>query len=686
MISRQAIIDAAGAVRGAEALSIARSYAPLKQDTDAWFLLATLEANCGTSAGLESALRQVLILAPDHRDANYNLGVLLQSRKQSVAAIGHYRIALKSGAYPQAQANLGLLMLEAGDGVGAIAMLEATVTSSPDLAEAQLNLGLAYIHASRYADAEQAFARVVAIDPANGKAQHSLGLCAESRGERARAEECYRQGIQHAPGFIDSYLRLGRLTALRGETQTSRAIYEAALRQDPRSVNALLVLGHLLSRMAANGGDYGEADACYARAMAINAKDARIHYAFGWIAQSKGDAAAAIKHYRTALTLQPDYHEAMAGLSSVLERDGNLLDARATIAPAMSHPEPHSLVLLADATLAKSQQERVMSAARLAARAPHEENAHWQCDLYFALGKLRDELADYDAAFTAYAAGNAIERVPFDHTANAAFFDRIIATYSRQAMPRLPRARNRSTAPVFIVGMPRSGTSLIEQILASHPQIFGAGELTAINYLMTHFDTESGDGKAFPEGATGARVAALSLVAEKHLAMLGKLDGHAVRITDKMPHNFICIGLIEQLFPGARIVHCTRDPIDTCLSIYFQHFNTHHPYANDLDALGRYYRQYEKLMQHWCAVTGLPMLEVRYEDVVADQEQVSRKLVDFCGVDWDDACLNFHATRRTVNTPSYQQVRKPIYQQSVARWKKYEAHLEPLLVALGVAH
>jgi hypothetical protein len=307
--------------------------------------------------------------------------------------------------------------------------------------------------------------------------------------------------------------------------------------------------------------------------------------------------------------------------------------------------------------------------------------------LHFALGKLQDELADYDAAFANFAAGNGIEKRPFDHLANAVFFEHIKDTYAREKT-HLAVSNNDSTVPIFIVGMPRSGTSLVEQILASHPRVYGAGELTAINYLMTHFDLLTGNA-TFPSGAATVSVTVLNEISHKHIKHLRALSDEAgmkdvLRVTDKMPHNFICLGLIAQLFPKAKIIHCQRDPLDTCLSIYFQHFNTHHAYANDLTALGQYYRQYDSLMKHWQAVlpSTMPILNINYEALVADQATWSRRLIEFAGLDWDEACMRFFNAKRNVNTPSYDQVRKPIYTKSVERWRHYDAHIASLKHAL----
>jgi len=677
--------------RTAEAITIARAYAPLKNDADAWYTLASLEATYGDVKKLEAALNHVVSLSSNDTASNigarYNLGVVLQQQNRAIEAIAQYQMVLKQVSHPQAKSNLGLLYLETGEVAQAIDMLTETMREAPDLIEAKLNLSLAYLQAHRFGEAEQLLSRVVEHEPKSGRAWHSLGLCAEMRNDELAATAAYSRAIQFQPTFADSYIRLGRLLAKRGELDRAMALYEQGLVTAADSYELLLALGHLLSQIAANGGEYSPAYEIYEKAEAIKPDDARLHYAYAWLNFSEGKFAAAAVRYQQALALAPTYQEALAGYATVLERQGEFDQAEAVIASALATDEPHSLVLLAASALAKTLTDKANAVIKLVERVSLEKNQHWRCDLLFALGKLQDELGDYDAAFASFFAGNEIEKKPFDHVANAVFFDLIKKTYA-DATTLLPVASCESDTPVFIVGMPRSGTSLVEQILASHPRVYGAGELTAINYLMTNFASYTA-GNAFPAGATSVPIDTLNKISHEHIAHLralstggGKQD--ALRVTDKMPHNFICLGLIAQLFPRAKIIHCQRDPLDTCLSIYFQHFNTHHAYANDLTALGHYFRQYDSLMKHWQAVlpSTTPILNISYEALVTDQATWSKKLIEFVGLDWDEACMQFFNVKRNVNTPSYDQVRKPIYIKSVERWRHYESHIAPLKRAL----
>jgi hypothetical protein len=258
----------------------------------------------------------------------------------------------------------------------------------------------------------------------------------------------------------------------------------------------------------------------------------------------------------------------------------------------------------------------------------------------------------------------------------------MMAFFAAERLAELPRADNRSEQPVFIVGMPRSGTSLVEQILSCHRGVHAAGELRDVGKLVASLGLRfQGEDDVLPGLDSGS----LNAAAGRHLERLRGLGGNAKRLTDKMPYNFLHLGLISLLFPRARVIHCLRDPIDTCLSCYFQNFATGNFFSFDLGNAGLYYRQYERLMAHWRTVLDKPILEVRYEEHVAEPEKVCREMLDFLDLDWDPACLRFHESRRFTNTASRDQVRKPIYTSSSGRWQRYERHLGPLLEALAEA-
>ena len=301
--------------------------------------------------------------------------------------------------------------------------------------------------------------------------------------------------------------------------------------------------------------------------------------------------------------------------------------------------------------------------------------------LNYLLGKLYDNQGAFDNAFDYYQKANSASPSHFDRTKFSAMIDYLIENYNAESIEKLPSSACADDRPIFIVGMPRSGTSLVEQILSSHPDVYGAGELTDIKSLASTLFTSSGvqQNKVFSNVQSGILVE----LSARYLSSIEMLCGDAICVTNKMPSNFIWLGFIMQLFPKARIIHCNRDPRDNCLSIYFQTFTKSHDYSNDLGDLAFYYRQYEKLMRHWRDKVNLPILDVHYKNLVEDVEAISRQMISFIGLEWNENCLNFYQSQRATATASWDQVRQPIYTKSLGRWEHYQKHLGVLLDEFG---
>ena len=308
----------------------------------------------------------------------------------------------------------------------------------------------------------------------------------------------------------------------------------------------------------------------------------------------------------------------------------------------------------------------------------------------FALARHHADAGDHARAFQYFRIGNEMRAREagrhgrtFDRAAVDGLAERSIALFTPEFFAERGETGAPSERPVFIVGMPRSGTTLVEQILASHHAVFGAGELDAIEAITYRLSSAGRADAAYPDTVAGLDAAACRRLGDAYLERLATLDANAARVTDKMPANFRHLGLIALLLPGARIVHCQRDPLDVCLSCYVQNFTRGNEFSNDLGDIAVTYRAYRRLIDHWRRVLPVPMLDVRYEELVDDQAAVSRRIVDFVDLEWDPACLEFHANRRAVQTSSALQVRRPIYRDSIERWRVYQAELQPLIEALG---
>jgi len=302
--------------------------------------------------------------------------------------------------------------------------------------------------------------------------------------------------------------------------------------------------------------------------------------------------------------------------------------------------------------------------------------------LHYSAGKLLEDLQDFDRSFRHYETANGLNDASFDVKSHAAQHEALKGLFVRELFASRREHGNPSEVPVFVVGMPRSGTTLTEQIIASHPLAAGAGEQSRIRKMAASLGFRRDFGSFAAEvRKMGSRE--ISILSRNYLGLLRLFSAKAERIVDKMPHNFEMLGFIAVLFPNARVIHCRRNPIDNCVSCYTNSFSKFHSYSNDLRTLGSYYRDYDRLMQHWREHLPLRMFELDYQRLTQDPETETRKLIDFLGLPWDDRCLAFNKRKTVVSTLSQWQVRQPMYTSSVQRWKRFEKHLGPLIDALG---
>lgn len=306
-----------------------------------------------------------------------------------------------------------------------------------------------------------------------------------------------------------------------------------------------------------------------------------------------------------------------------------------------------------------------------------------QISLHYALGKAYDDLGEFKKAFPHFSEGSRLKRegLEFSSEAESHNIDKLIEWFTVDRFKQLQGAGLNDRTPIFILGMPRSGTTLTEQIIASHPLVHGAGELKNLLALVQSKVNE--DGLGFPSNLKGLSKEDIHEWAEKYLTLLRQHSSDALRITDKMPANYLALGFIPLMFPNAKIIHVKRNPIDTCISCFTRLFNRHQDATYDLKELGAHYRNYVRLMDHWKIMLPADcFLEVEYEDIVCDIKNQAQRLIEWIGLDWDEACLDFYKNKRSIRTASLTQVRQPIYSSSVGRWRHYEEFLAPLLQEL----
>ncbi|HED13373.1 MAG TPA: sulfotransferase family protein [Gammaproteobacteria bacterium] len=571
----------------------------------------------------------------------------------------------------------------------------------------------------RTGDHDQAEAcgrKAVQLSSAPPAAHHALGSALHAQKRLDEAIVCYRKAIQLQPDLVEAHYYLANALRETGELEESIQAYNQLLKIDPDHFEGLNNLGAMLTNMERSD----EAARILTRALAIRKDSIEILCNLGRAHINTGSPVTAKGFLEKALKLQPDFLDAHLELSNVYSFQGlyeeaiSCLDTALALSPGkrpaliakarirektgdsegayrilepllQTEDNTDTLTVYFDISRDIGQRDRAVSmlqenlnglSINVAASAP----------FHFRLGKHFDQQKGYDTAFEHFSAANALLKArPFKLDDTAAQFSAIRELYNDKFAYHLPRAANSSELMVFIIGMPRSGTSLVEQILASHPAIHGAGETSNVDELCNNLSARYKSDK-FPGFVPGLSQHALDNAANELENFYSGLSPAAKRITDKMPHNFIYVGLILQLFPHCRIIHCKRNPLDNCLSCYVSAFaSTKHDYSNDLDTLGRYYGLYSNLMEHWTRLFPDRILEVRYEALVANQEAISRSMLEHCGMKWSDQCLDFHKLGRIVNTLSYDQVRQPMYSKSVGRWRNYNKHLNPLRDALDQA-
>ena len=624
----------------------------------------------------ESARMNALVLQRDFATAERELERMVNDR----------------GTCAQAWSLLGLVQWMQGK--DAAASFERVAALRPDDAEMQGNLGRALRRAGRTREAAEAHRRAIALRPDHADAHNNLGTVLVELGEVEDAVASFRRAVTLRPELALAHANLAHVLHEAGQPAAAIEHGRRALSLDP----ALLMCERVLADALFELGALEEARAYYERLLDRERASPRLHVSLAALFRQAGQHDAAKAACRRALELDP---RLVAGLvlSAQLDADeGDRSTAEHALRRALEleSTSVEALAGLVNLRRMTLEDRPWLEAARELARAPLPTRRAMR--LEYALGKYHDDLCDYDAAFAHYARANALARSQSGALDRAALRDAVeqtLAFYDLERLQRLGQGGRDSELPVFVVGMPRSGTTLVEQILASHPAVHGAGEIdfwaplaareadalaagtidigaVADRYLAS-IDRGAAAGAGQAAGAGPAAAAGPAAVA-------GSARIQIERVVDKMPLNFGVLGLIHGALPRARVIHVSRDPLDTCLSIFFHPLPASHAYANDLADLAYFYRSYARLMDHWRRLLPTTtLLEVGYQDLVAEPEREIRRMLDFLGLPWHAGCLEFHRTPRRVSTFSQWQVREPLRHSSIGRSRHYRNHLGPLL-------
>jgi tetratricopeptide (TPR) repeat protein len=627
-----------------------------------------------------ASFRQALVLRPDYVEASYNLGNALQIQGKLGEAVASYRRALAiKPDYAEAHCNLGSALQAQGRLEEAIACYRTALSIRPNHAEAHCNLGNALQTQNRLDEAIASYRAALAINPNYAKAYSNLGKALQEQGRFDEAATCYRKALESAPNSAEMHCNLGGALRGLGNLDEAIAAYRQAITLNPNLAEAHNGLGSALRE----AGQPESAIASHQKAISIRPDFAEAYNGLGAALQIQGKLDDAVANLKQALLLKPDYAQAQVGLAAIYIDLGRFDIARSLLGKALelAPEDPGAWAALAGLRkMGQEDSEWLDTALKLLARGSPALETPERIKLLFAVGKFYDDTRQYELAFPAYQQANALKRQRegmFNRAEFSRQIDATISTFDADFMSRELAWASPSRLPVLIVGMPRSGTSLIEQIIASHPAAFGAGEL---DFWGTHVSENPA-----AVSLKNFEAADFADLAPAYERTLRQYSAEALRIVDKMPGNFLLLGWIHLFFPQAGIIHAQRNPIDTCLSIYFQGFSRMHSYKTSLEDLAFYYREYDRLMRHWRKVLPADrFLEVPYESLIENQAEWSRRIIEFIGLEWDERCLDFHKTERKVGTSSNWQVRQKIYHSSRARWRNYEKHLGPLLDLAGL--
>jgi tetratricopeptide (TPR) repeat protein len=647
-------------------------------------LLGVIAHQVGKQQIAAGLIQKAIRLKGDVALFHANLSEILRQLKQIDEAIAHGERAV--ALEPQmtaAHSNLGIAYFDRKDFDRAEMCQQRALALAPDFAPALNNMGSIQRECKRNDDALAWYQKAAGADPNYLEPLNNLGALLLEEDRAKEASEVLNKALQINQNYAEAVCNMGGVHLALEENEAALASYRRALSLRPAYIEAQMGLARTYQALENLPAAETEAQ----RAIHTDTGNPKAHALLGSIYAELTRPDQAEKEFGHALALDPGCDDALLGLGHLYIELGRLDKAEELFLRALEF-KPDNTSARIHITQAKKTRP---GDANFAALLEEEKNSsgfseNKMMSLHFALGKCHDDIKEYDRAFPHFVAGCKIKRakLSYDATKIERQFAGVTEIFNKDAIDRLRGAGDPSDVPVFVLGMPRSGTTLTEQIIASHPDVYGAGELHDLLRIAERNTGISTAPITFPNNLCALDQKILSAWGAEYVAGMLRRAPDAKRITDKMPSNYFAVGLIHLMLPNAKIIHVNRSPVDTCLSCYTRLFNRKQEHTYDLAELGRYYVRYAHLMDHWRKV--LPagaFLDVQYEDIVADQEAQARRLIEYCGLEWDPACLDFHNTKRSIRTASVTQVRQPIYTSSVERWRHYDKFLGPLLDALG---
>jgi tetratricopeptide (TPR) repeat protein len=628
--------------------------------------------------------RTALRLEPTNATAANNLGNLLLEQGVLEAAAEQFRLALSlRPSFALASNNLGTVFRLRGDGEEALSHFRRAVQLDPALALAHSNLGQILLERKQLEEALEHCQAAVRLQPNLAEAHGNLGNVLRELGRLDQAKACYAEGLRLNPKLAMLHGNMGQALQEEGQYQEAFACYICSLQIEPKMARLHCNLGNLLAELE----QFDDAALRYKMALRLDSNYAEAFDGLGCVRREQDRHEEAQECFRAALRLKPELASAHVNLGAVYEEQGDFALAESCYRSAVGNDPRHAGAWSQLAFLLRDKlPEEDLEKMRSLLRDPDVTDGR-RALLDSGLAHVLDGRKEYsDAAQHALRANGLtlarrkLRGQAYDPVAHSQFVDRVLATFTQDYFERVRGFGADSERPVFIVGLPRSGTTLTEQVLATHSQVFGAGEQYFGRADFEMLANGRGEANAFEKLAC-LDAATVQRLAAAHLERLRILNDTALRVVDKLPDNYLYLGLLATLFPKARFIHCRRDLRDVAVSCWMTNFR-HVRWASDPEHLAARFRDYQRLIDHWREMLPVPILEVDYEETVADLVGVAQRLIAWCGLEWEPACAAFHEAKHPVRTASVVQVRRPVHTGSVARWKNYEASLGPLFAKL----
>lgn len=626
--------------------------------------------------------RDALLAEPNHPDSLHLLGVIARQTGRPELAVRLIRQAIQTNREIAVyHYNLGAALQQLGEFDQAVAAYRAAIHIDPELVQAYCNLGAVLRHQDKLDDAAEAYRSAIRMRPDYAEAYKNLGIILCEQRQFDEAVRAHREAIRIRPQYAEAHCNVGVALHHQCKFDDAIAAFHRAILIRPDYAQAHTNLGAALRAK----GKLDESVVAHQQAIKIDPTLAEPYYNLATVLRDQGKLDDAVAAFRQTVALKPDFAEAYNNLALTLTELGNLPEGRAALERAILLAPSNTKYRYNLSQIVHFREgDRYLIAMERLAQDIMSFCVAEQIELHFALGKAYDDVGRHREAFEQWLIGNALRRrqIQYDEGDILRTLERSCSVFNPQFLRDWQHVGQQSSVPIFILGMPRSGTTLVEQIIASHSKVFGGGELFYLQRAINSF--EQARAAPFPDFLCGLNEKHVRRIGEHYLSEVQMLAPGALHVTDKTLANFVFTGLIHLLMPNAPVIHVIRNPLDTCVSCFSKLFNQGHEYTYDLFELGRYYKSYSELMAHWTAV--LPpgrILEIRYEDVVNDLEGQARRILVHCGLDWDPRCLVFHQTQRPVRTASAAQIRLPIYNDAIGRWRVHEEFLNTLLAGLG---